>query len=878
MRPPQFRRRVGSRGFLSAGTAVVLLVSSMAMVVGSGFSFGETKLKDGVTWIFNRKDGEVARVNGSSGKVDLKIALPGSTGKDLELVQRDDHVLVVDPATGQVASLDVNGLEVAARTDFGSAEDLDVVLGDDAAYVVDRVAGTVQRIDPVSLERLGEPVRVGEDLSEGVADDAGRLWVARGATGEIVRIDPDGEAGLREAVRRGLADPGATLEITTTEGGIVVTDTTSGRQWRLDADGNEIGSIEVAVPEQVVEERYTPPASEGPYVPITTDYDDGPGVVVPPAAPGGGGPVQEPIPVDDLPVDGLRDADLGAAVALGDRVYLPIPGEGVLVVLDRDGVYLETISVPGEGDFLLILDDGRLWVNDPDDPSALRIDGDGTVTEVEKAADAVPTTPPTTPEAPDPDPDDPDAPTPPDPDGGDPSPTTTTPAPPTTTTPSPTTTAVPITVPPTTTTTRPGPTTTTEPVPDPKRPQAPVGLVATPGDASVALRWGAAPDGGARLQRQDLSWTPEAGCGRAGSARLAGDAVSHDLAAPAVENGCTYSFSLTATNRVGTGPAATASARPSSDQPATPAAPVARLEPLEGATTVQWTVPDLKGQALTGFALVATSANGQHTWTQDVGPETTSLVVPGQGGDAPQRLAYGRAYSFQVVAKTVAASEPSPPSNSVDVYTGPAAIRVVNAERTGPQQWRYTVKADWQGRVGTINGGGSGLGAATGDPADRVTFDVGVAWDTTKDLTFQASLQGTRPAQHQLRQANPVPRFVGGVDPVWGPCSQNPDVPGDRVHENGSWQIQIDGGGEGAMQYVGAVQSTWAYAYGVNQPNPTQANEGFGTPPTNRDGTRIFTNGRRHYPGYTFFVSFRFEVQGYGWVTSGRPGQNAPAC
>lgn len=148
---PALRRGFGSRGFLSAGTAVVLLVSSVAMVAGTGFKFGETRLRDGVTWIFNRKDGEVVRVNGSSGKVDLKIALPGSTGKNFKIVQRDNAVLLLDEATGEVASLDVNKFKVAARDDFGDAGDIDPVLGDGTAYIVNRAAGTIQRVDPVGL-------------------------------------------------------------------------------------------------------------------------------------------------------------------------------------------------------------------------------------------------------------------------------------------------------------------------------------------------------------------------------------------------------------------------------------------------------------------------------------------------------------------------------------------------------------------------------------------------------------------------------------------------------------------------------------------------------------------------------------------------------
>lgn len=944
---PALRRGLGSRGFLSAGTAVVLLVSSIAVMAGTGFKFGETKLRDGVTWIFNREDGEVARVNGSSGKVDLKIALPGSKGKDLEIVQRDNAVLVVDPKTGEVASLDVNGLEVAARTDFGTDDDLDVVLGDDAAYVVDRVAGTVQRIDPEDLQRIGAPVRAGEKLSEGVADNAGRLWIARNATGEIIRLDPDGSAGLKEAVRRELTEPGARLEITLVDDGIVVTDAKSGKQWRLDADGNDIGSYEIKVPDtpapptpptppptqspaDVAYEvpRITPPVSSGPFVPVVGSDDSGqPTIVIPPTQPGGGGPVQEPIPIE-VPSEEIAEFELsGPGVTLGERIYLPVAAEGVLIVLDLQGLYLETISVPGEGEFDLILDDGHLWVNDPDDTMALRIDSDGTVTEVEKATEEVPSTPPTTtiPEEPeDPEaPEVPETPPPPDPGGGDPGETTTTAPPgvsttipvttipgattvpettipgattipvttipgattvpettvPETTVPGATTVPVPVptTVPePPPATTVPGPTTT---VPVPKPPGQVTSLLARPGDGTLTLTWGAAPDGGAPVETHRIMSQPRGQCGQLGRT----EATELGTTLTGMANGCTYDVTVIAVNSAGAGPPTAVQGTPSSNVPGTPNRPSASVNPNNGTTTVQWEQPDLKGLPISGYVLRATSNNGQHSWQQQLPGDQNQMRIPGADRDQNGSLTYNRSYTFEVKAQTAAEGAFSAPSDLVAPYTGPAGIRITNKVRTGPQQWQYTVEATWRGRVGNIRAAGTAQGDKPGDGAR--TFDATVNWRGQGTASFQACLDGACTQAAQDSQSNPLPN-VGNPQPTWGNCVLNPDAgngvaANDEVFETAYWTAPVDPGAQGSAQYVTDVQYEWMYAYGTNQPAPTEFNHSFanGTQGSGQfDGGSVVIPSRRHEDAYTFFVGMRFHVQGYdGWIQSGTT-MNSPNC
>lgn len=869
MRRP-LRSGVGSRGFLSAGTAAVLVVSSLAMVAGSGFRFGETRLRDGVTWMFDRKQGEAVQVNGSSGKVALRIALPGSKGKDLEMVQRDNNVWAVDKATGQAASLDLNGLKVKARTSFGTKDDIDPVLGDRSGYLVNRTDGSIQRVDPLALEALGDPLPAGKGLSQGVADDAGRLWVARNATGEILRIDPDGADGLTEGVRRKLAGPGSQLEITLTDDGIVVTDAKTGKQWRLDGDGKEIGSYQAEVPvAPSPDDRVTPEVSTGPYVPITTGGDDA-SVVPPPTEPGGGGAPVPSIPMQDLPGPDRGYDSTDPAVTLGDRIYVPVPDESVLIVLDRTGHHLDTIAVPGEGGFQLILDDGRLWANDPDDPEALRIDVDGTVSTVEKSAEDVPATPPK--ETPKP-PKDPDKGPKPPTGGGGTGTTTTTTAPPVTTT----TIAPPVT----TTTTAPPPTTQTPTtVKDPDPPGAVVGLAAAGADQKISLTWRPGDTGGAPITGNTVSWQPTvAGCGQAGKVAK-GALTAVDLRG--LQNECAYRFTVVPANRVGTSRATPASvvATPSAKQPATPAAPTAQVDHATGTTTIAWAKPDMKGQTPASYKLVATTDTGP-VELGPLDPGQTSLPVPASAGGGPGTLVLGKTYTFSVSVATTkgTASDPSPPSGAVEVYAGAAGIQITNQVRQSAQVWQVTVQATWQGKVGTIQAAGTG-GADGAKPGDGpVTFNVQVPWGQTANFSFQANVDGAPPAQANGNQPNPLPAFTGGPDPVWGACSNNPDIAGDKVHENGYWQIGIDGGGQGGIDYVTDVQSTWAYAYGTNQPSPTQANEGFGTPPTSLNGSTIRTNGRRHEDLYTFFVQFRFKVKGYdGWITSGRAAKNSPDC
>ncbi|QXC63151.1 fibronectin type III domain-containing protein [Aquihabitans sp. G128] len=407
---------------------------------------------------------------------------------------------------------------------------------------------------------------------------------------------------------------------------------------------------------------------------------------------------------------------------------------------------------------------------------------------------------------------------------------------------------------------------------------------------SVALTWGLPADtGGAKITGYAISWKPKGACPNSKVAPAAGQMQAKGNAGGAtvagLANECAYTFTVVASNVAGAGGPASVDGTPTADQPPAPAPPTAATEHAGAQTTVTWGEPELEGQTEQGFYLVAIDGQGNKVPLPPVGAGARSANVPATANGGAGTLVLGRNYTFTLAVATTKPGATAPitspqskPSNAVEVFAGPSALNV-SKTRIGPQAFRFTVQATWQGKVGQI----SAAGAATGvqDGAGPVTYDVNVPWGQSANVSFSASIPSApdAPAQTASRApTNPLPQFTSGPQAVWGPCSNNPDISGDKVHENGYWTANVDFGGEGAREYSDNFQSTWAYAYGTNQPSPTQGNEGFGTPPTQMLDGIMRTNGRRHEDQYTFFVQFRFRVQGYGWVTSTRTVANSPDC
>ena len=232
-------------------------------------------------------------------------------------------------------------------------------------------------------------------------------------------------------------------------------------------------------------------------------------------------------------------------------------------------------------------------------------------------------------------------------------------------------------------------------------PAAPTSVSATAADRSATVSWTAPGDtGGGPITGYTIRSTPggltRTVPGSAGSGTVTG-----------LANGTTYTFTVVATNAIGTGPASTPS---NAVIPPAPPSPPAGVSAVRGAAsaTVSWTAPPTNGGGpITGYTVTG-SPGGV---TRTVAGDQTSAVVNG--------LTNGTGYTFTVVAtNAVGSSAASAPSNQVTPATTPGAPTAVvgaAADTAGFVSWTaaaangspvtsYVVTASPGGATATVDG------------------------------------------------------------------------------------------------------------------------------------------------------------------------------
>jgi hypothetical protein len=143
-------------------------------------------------------------------------------------------------------------------------------------------------------------------------------------------------------------------------------------------------------------------------------------------------------------------------------------------------------------------------------------------------------------------------------------------------------------------------------------------------------------------------------------------------------NGTPYTFTVTATNSAGTGPASAASA-PVTPNPGPPLAPTG-VTATRGDTSalVSWTAPDANGSPITGYTV--TASDGVHTCTTTV---ALSCTV--------NNLTNGTAYTFTVTATSLLGTGPaSAASNSVTpagLPTAPTGVVAAGYHQSALVTW-----------------------------------------------------------------------------------------------------------------------------------------------------------------------------------------------
>ena len=216
-------------------------------------------------------------------------------------------------------------------------------------------------------------------------------------------------------------------------------------------------------------------------------------------------------------------------------------------------------------------------------------------------------------------------------------------------------------------------------------PGAPTNLVATAGDTTVQLTWSApADDGGSPITGYTVTGSPGGTCSTTGATTCTASGLT---------NGTLYTFHVTATNAVGTGPESNAASATPQAAATVPGAPT-NLVATAGDTTVQltWSAPaDDGGSPITGYTVTG-SPGGTCSTTG-----ATTCTASG--------LTNGTLYTFHVTATNAVGTGPesnaasATPQAAATVPGAPTNLRA-SASKSGGIDLTWT---------GPASNGGSGI-------------------------------------------------------------------------------------------------------------------------------------------------------------------------
>ncbi|MFH5878538.1 fibronectin type III domain-containing protein [Arthrobacter sp. NA-172] len=268
-------------------------------------------------------------------------------------------------------------------------------------------------------------------------------------------------------------------------------------------------------------------------------------------------------------------------------------------------------------------------------------------------------------------------------------------------------------------------------------PSAPTGVTATAGSASATVSWSAPANGGSAITSYAV--TPHAGATNLTPVTVTGNPPATTANITGLTNGTAYTFTVTATNAIGTSPASAASAPVTPTATATaPAAPTGVSATAGNASaTVTWTAPSNGGSAITSYAVTPhAGATALTPVTVTGNPPVTTASITG--------LTNGTAYTFTVTATNGIGTSPASASSAPVTPTGTTTSTITNGGfESGLTSWiTGGVRAPVTSNVAHTGTGSALLGLASGaeplgDSSLSQTITVPATGTTTLSFWYQ---------------------------------------------------------------------------------------------------------------------------------------------
>ncbi|WP_234754091.1 fibronectin type III domain-containing protein [Arthrobacter ramosus] len=275
----------------------------------------------------------------------------------------------------------------------------------------------------------------------------------------------------------------------------------------------------------------------------------------------------------------------------------------------------------------------------------------------------------------------------------------------------------------------------------PTAPAAPTGVTATAGNASATVSWTAPANGGSPITSYAI--TPHAGATTLAPVTVTGNPPATTANITGLSNGTAYTFTVTATNAIGTSPASAASAPVTPTAAATaPAAPTGVTATAGNASaTVSWTAPANGGSAITSYAITP------HAGATTLAPVTVTGNPPATTANITG-LSNGTAYTFTVTATNAIGTSPASTASAPVTPTGTTTSTITNGGfESGLSSWiTGGVKAPVASTIAHTGTGSALLGLASGaeplgDSSLSQTITVPATGTSTLSFWYQPHSQ-----------------------------------------------------------------------------------------------------------------------------------------